>query len=65
MHKSLLTFYPIETPFNAFVNRAALPDQGLLCLLMEKYDIFDPTLVYLTSYFFVLCTMKIYLYDYS
>ena len=31
-----------------------------------KYDISDPTLVDLTSNFFVLCTtMKIYLYNYS
>ena len=37
-----LTLYLIETPFNAFANRAdpdqaalELPDQDLLCLLME------------------------------
>ena len=37
-----LTLYHIETPFNTFANRAdpdqaakELPDQGLLCLLME------------------------------
>ena len=43
-----------------------LPDQGLLCLLMEKYDISDPTLVDLTINFFVLCAnMKTYLYNYS
>ena len=28
----LFTLYHIETPFNAFANRAD-PDQGLLCLL--------------------------------
>ena len=36
----MLTLYPIETPFDAFANRAdpdqaELPNQGLLCLLME------------------------------
>ena len=36
-----LTLYLIQTPFNAFANRedpdqaALVPDQGLLCLLME------------------------------
>ena len=32
-----LTLYHIETPFNAFANRADpdQADQGLLCLLME------------------------------
>ena len=42
LHVASLTLYLIETPFNTFANRAdpdqaALPDQGLLCLLME-YD---------------------------
>ena len=54
-HRRLLTHLQTEE----------LPNQGLLCLL-RKYDISDPTLVDLTSNFFVLCTnMKIYLYDYS
>ena len=40
--KSGLTLYRIEMPFNAFANRAdpdqaalELPNQGLICLLME------------------------------
>ena len=55
IHSCLLTLYLIETLFNAFANRAD-PDQGLLCLLMEKYDISDLTLVDPIRNFFVLCT---------
>ena len=68
----LLALYLIETPLNAFADRAdpgqavlqELPDQGLLCIW--KYNISDPTLVDLTSNFFVLCTItNVYLYNYS
>ena len=37
--KGKLTLYLIETPSNTFANRTDLPDQGLLCLLMEILDI--------------------------
>ena len=71
-----LTLYLIETPFNAFSNKAD-PDQAALVRAawsgstlfaygnMIKYD---PTLVdqTLTSNFFVLCTnMKVYFDNYS
>ena len=57
-----LTLDPIETPFNAYAIRVD-PD---LLFAYEKYYISDPTLVDLTSYFFVLCTnMNIYLHNYS
>ena len=43
-----------------------LPDQDLLCLLMGMRFKYDPTLVDLTSNFFVLSTnMKVYFYNYS
>ena len=67
-----VNLYLIEMPFKAFANRAnpdqaaLLPDQGLLCLLMEIWYISDLTQVDLTSIFFVLCTnMNFYLYNYS
>ena len=56
------------TPFNAFDKRAdpvqaapeELPDQDYSVCLW-KYDIADPTLVDITSNYFVLCTkMKVY-----
>ena len=61
-----LTLYLIETPFNAFANRAG-PDQAALVRTTWsgstlfaygwKYDISDPTIVDLTSNFFALCTI--------
>ena len=69
------TLYLIETPFNTFANRVdpdqaalkELPDQGLPCLIAYGNMIRnDPTLVDLTSNFFVLCTnAKVYLYNYT
>ena len=57
-----LTLYLIETHLTLL--HLELPDQGLLCLLMDLIR-YDPTLVDLTSNFFVLCTnMKVYLYNY-
>ena len=68
------TLYLIEMPFNAFANRAH-PDQAALVraawsgstLFAYGNNIrYDPTLVDLTSNFFVLCTsVKVYLYIYS
>ena len=53
----------METPLDAFANRAD-PDQAALVCLW-KYDIFALTLVDLISNVFVLCTnMKVYLYNY-
>ena len=73
-----LTIYLIETPFNAFVNRADTDQQllqsGSSCkslirvysVCLWKYDTSGPTLVDLTSNFLNLCTnMKVYLYNYS
>ena len=73
---SALTFYLIDS-FNTFTNRAD-PDQAALAKLVRaarsgptlfaygKMIRYDPTLVELTSYFFVLCTNeKVYLYNYS
>ena len=70
----MLALYPIETPFDAFANRAD-PDQAALVraarsgstLFVNGIVIrYDPTLVDLTSIFFVLRTnMKVYLYNYS
>ena len=61
---TLYGLYLIKMPFfNTFANKAdpdqaaliELPDQGLLCLLIE-----------IRSIFFVLCTHeKVYLYNYS
>ena len=65
---SCLTIYLINTCANrADPDQAALvrADLGLLCLLMDMIR-YDPTLVDLTSNFFVLFTnMKIYIYNYS
>ena len=52
-----------------FANRAG-PDKAALirvyCVCLWKYDISDPTLVDLTSNFFVPFTnMKVYLYNFS
>ena len=60
-----LTLYLNETRFNAFANKAD-QDQAALArvysICLWKYDLSDPTLVDLTSNFFVLCTnMKVYL----
>ena len=59
-YRSSFTLYLIETPFNAFANRA---DPDLFAYgNMIKYD---PTLVDPTRNFFVLCTnMKSYLYSF-
>ena len=71
-HESLFIIHSgwsLLTPFNDFANRAD-PDQAALVraawsgstLFACGNDISDPTLVYLTSNFFVLCTiMKVYL----
>ena len=67
----LFTFYSIKTPFNTFANRAD-PDQAALLratgsgstlFAYENMIRIDPTLVDLTSTFFVLCTnVKVDLY---
>ena len=74
-HCWVSTLYLIETPFNTFANKAD-PDQAalvraawsgstLVCL-WKNIIRYDPTLVDLTSHFFVLCTnVKVYLYNYS
>ena len=64
-----LTLYLIETPFNAFANRAD-PDQAALVRAAWSVSIlfaygnmirYAPILADLTSSFFVLCTnMKVY-----
>ena len=63
----------IEMPFDAFANRAN-PDQAahksfliwVYSVCLWNYDISDPTLVNLTSNFFVQWTnMNVYLYNYS
>ena len=69
-----LTLYPKEKPFHTFANKAD-PDQAALVraawpgstlLAYGNMIRYDPTLVDLTSIFFVLCTnMKVYLYNYS
>ena len=74
VRRNELTLYLIETPLNALQTEQTkirqllqeLPDQGLLCLHMEKYDISDHTLVDVTSNSVVLCiNMKVCLYNYS
>ena len=59
-----LTLYPIEPPFDTFANRED-PDQAALVraawsgptlFAYGNMIRFDPTLVDLTSYFFVRCT---------
>ena len=65
-----LTHYLVETPFNAFVNRADNSCKSCLIrvysVCLWKYDISNLTLVDLTSNLIVLCTnMKIYSYNYS
>ena len=55
------TLYLIETPFNTFANIA-----GSTQFAYGNMIRYDPTLVDMTSNFFVLCTMmKVYLYNYS
>ena len=62
------TFAHIETHFNTFANRAD-PDQAALIRAATLYGIvirYYPTLVDLTSNFFVLCAnMKVSLFNYS
>ena len=58
-HLSVLTLYLIEAPFNV---RAALSGSTLFAYGNRIRN--DPTLVDLTSNFFVLCiNMKVYLYN--
>ena len=60
----MITFYLIETPVNAFVNKADTDQACLIESTLSAYGNirYDPTLVDLTSNFFVLCTnMKVYL----
>ena len=69
MHCLFLTLYLMETSFNTFANRTD-PDQTALCAstLCAYGNMIrsDPTLVDLTSNFFVLCTnVKVYFYNYS
>ena len=69
-----LKLYLIETPFNTFANRAD-PDHAALVraarsestlFAYENMIRYAPTLVDLTSDFFVLCkNLKVYLYNYS
>ena len=67
----ILTLYFKERPFNTFANRAdpdqaALVRSGSTLFTYGNMVRYDPTLVDLTSNFFVLCTnVKVYLYDYS
>ena len=65
----LITLYLIETPFNTFANRADPVQAALVRAAWSGSSLFaygnmiryDPTLVDLTSIFFVLCTsMKVY-----
>ena len=68
-----LTLDLIEMPFNTFANRAD-PDQAALVRAVRSGSTlfahgnmirYDPTLVDLTSNFFVRCTnVKVYLYNY-
>ena len=47
---SKLTLYLIEMPFYAFANRAGLNQAALVYYVCYwKYDVYDPTLVDLTS----------------
>ena len=68
----VLILYLIETPFNSFANRAD-PDQTALVRAVwstlfaygKLIIYYGPTLVDLTSHFFVLCTnVIVYLYNY-
>ena len=68
-YHGILTLYLIETPLNAFANRAD-PDKATLVrstLFANGNRIrCDPSLEYMTSNFSVLCTnVKVYLYNYS
>ena len=69
-----LTLYLIEMPFNTFANRADPDQAAFVRTALSGFTLFaygnmircDPTLVDLTSNFFVLCTkVKVYLYNYS
>ena len=57
----ILALYLIETPCNTFANREDSDQAALVraarsgSTLFMEYDISDPTLVNLTSNFFVLC----------
>ena len=64
-----VTLYLIGTTFNSLVNRAD-PDQATLIRVysvsLENMAYSDPTLVDLTSTFFVLCTsMEVYIIIHS
>ena len=68
MMMMVITFYLIETPVNSFVNKAETEQACLIGSTLFAYGNirYDPTLVDLTSNFFVLCTnMKVCLYNYS
>ena len=69
MRHVLTPVYLIETPFNAFANRADLNQAAptrVYSICLWKYDTANPTHMNLTSNSFVLCTnMKVYLYNYS
>ena len=61
-----LTLYPIETPLQTEQTQIRQPYKSCLIrvysVCLWKYDISEPTLVDLTSNFFVLCTnVKVYL----
>ena len=69
-----LTLYLIEMPFNTFENREDPDQAAFVRAAWSESPLFaygnmirnDPTLVDLTSNFFVLSTiMKVYLYNYS
>ena len=61
-----LTIYLIETPFNTFANGADSDQAALTLFAYGNIIRYDPTLVDLTSNFFILCTnAKVYLYNYS
>ena len=69
-----LTFYLMEPPLDTFANKADPNQAALVRAARSESTLFaygntiryDPTLVDLTIYFFVLYTnMKVYLYNYS
>ena len=71
---SVSTLYLTEMPFNTFANRANPNQAALVRAAWSGSTLFaygntmryDPTLVDLTSNFFVLCTnVRVYLYNYS
>ena len=60
--KNPWTLYGIETPFNPFANRAGWSG----CTLFSYGNVirYDPTLVDLTSNFFVLCNVQTWKFNY-